>query len=98
MAGVKSMRMLMGVAEPGTGLYGNTSVVMTVDDSKGFLDAYEKSLEAMRKLAEDTNSPAIPVATSQRIKVGETDALEVSMTSSENGSSSHHREGRTRKR
>ena len=71
MYGVKSMRMLMGVAEPGTGLYGNTSMVMTVDDTKGFLEAYEKSLAEMHKLAEDINSPAIPVATCQRIKVGE---------------------------
>jgi hypothetical protein len=73
------MRMLMGVAEPGAGLYGNTSAAMTVDDSKSFFDAYEKSLAEMHKLAEDINSPAIPVATSQRIKVGETEALEVSM-------------------
>src|SRR5258705_8019251 len=34
----------------------------------------------MRKLAEDANSPAIPVATSQPIKVGDIDGLEVSMT------------------
>src|SRR5258705_4018186 len=34
----------------------------------------------MRKLAEDANSPAIPVATSQPIKVGDTEGLAVSMT------------------
>jgi hypothetical protein len=80
MEGVTSMRMLMGVAEPSTGVYGNTSAVTMVNDSKSFLDAYEKSLSAMGKLAEETKSPAMPVATSQRIKVGEIDALEVSMT------------------
>ena len=80
MTGVKSMRMLMGVADPGTGLYGNTTALMTVDDSKRYLDSYEKSLAALRKLAEDANSPAIPVATSKPIKVGDTDGLEVSMT------------------
>jgi hypothetical protein len=80
MSGVSSMRFVMGVAEPGAGLYGNTSMVMIVKDPKGFLDAYEESLAAMRKLAEDAKSPAIPIATSQRIKVGDTEALEISMT------------------
>jgi hypothetical protein len=80
MSGVTSMRMLVGVAEPGAGLYGNTSAVMTVKDSKAFLDQYEKSLAATRQLAEDAKSPAIPVATSERVKVGETEALEVSMS------------------
>ena len=42
MSGVQSMRMLLGVAEPGTGLYGNTSAVMTVDDSKRFIDRLRK--------------------------------------------------------
>jgi hypothetical protein len=80
MSGVSSMRMLIGVAEPDTGLYGNTSAVMTVKDSKGFLDGYEKSLAATRQLAEDAKSSAIPIATSERIKVGDTEALEISMT------------------
>jgi hypothetical protein len=79
MKGVKSIRMMMGVTEPGDGLYGNTTIVMTVDDTKGFLDSYEKSLVAMHKFAVDINSPAIPVATCQRTKVGDIDALEVSM-------------------
>ena len=43
MRNARSMRMLLGVAEPGTGLYGNTLMVMTVDDSKSYLDQYEKS-------------------------------------------------------
>jgi hypothetical protein len=81
MSGVRSMRMLMGVADPSNGgLYGNTSMVTTVDDSKAYLEAYEKSLTEMRKLAEGANAPAMPVATVERIKMGETDALEVSMT------------------
>lgn len=79
MHGVRSMRMVLGVAEPGTGLYGNTSAVMIVDDSQRFIDDYEKSLSAMHELAQETKSPLIPVATSQRISLGETEALEVSM-------------------
>ena len=71
--------MMMGVAEPGTGLYDNTSAVMTVDDSKSFFDRYEKTLTAMREFAQETKSPAIPVPTSQRIMLGETEALEISM-------------------
>jgi hypothetical protein len=80
MTGIKSMRMVMGIAEPGAGLYGNTSVVVTVDDSNGFLESYEKSVGEMHKVAQEINNPAIPVATGKRIKVGDIDALEVSMT------------------
>ena len=47
--GLRYMRLLMGVAEPGTGLYENTTTVMIVDDSKAFLDRYEKSLTAMHE-------------------------------------------------
>ncbi len=79
MRGVQSMRMVLGVAEPGTGLYGNTSAVMIVDDSQRFIEDYEKSLSTMRELAQETKSPVIPVATSQRIPLRETEALEVSM-------------------
>ncbi len=79
MRGVQSMRMLLRLAEPGTGLYGNTSLILTVDDSRRFLDDYEKSLAAMRELAREAPSAGIPVATSQRIVLGETEALEVSM-------------------
>jgi hypothetical protein len=79
MHGVRSMRMALRVAEAGTGLYGNTSAVMIVDDSRRFIEDYEKSLSAMHELAQETKSPVIPVATSQRISLGETEALEVSM-------------------
>ena len=80
MKGLRSMRMLMGVAEPGAGLYGNTSAVLTVDDSKSYMERYEKSLAGMRQLAEESKSIGIPTATSERITVGDTEALEVSMT------------------
>jgi hypothetical protein len=55
MRGVQSVEMLIGVAEPGTGFYGNTTVVMTVEDSGQFLDNYEKSMATMRELAEELN-------------------------------------------
>ena len=69
----------MGVTEPGAGLYGKTTVVVTVDDAKGYLDRYEKSLAAIREFADETKSPLIPVATSNRVKLGDADVLEVSM-------------------
>jgi hypothetical protein len=79
MSGVRAMRMLLGVPQPGTGLYGNTSVMMTVDDSKRFMEDYEKSLKALREFVQEAKNDAIPVSTSQRIKIGETEGLEVSM-------------------
>jgi len=79
MSGLRAMQMVVGVAAPGTGFYGNTTAVMKVDDSKSFLAGYEKSLTAMREFAQEVKSPGIPVATSRRLKVGETEGLEVSM-------------------
>jgi hypothetical protein len=80
MSGLKSMRILMGVPEPGAGVYGNTTAVMTVDDSKRYFDAYEKSLAEMHTLAENINSPGLPVVTSRRVKIDEIDALEASVS------------------
>lgn len=78
MSGVRSMAMLLGVAEPGTGLYGNTTAVMTVDDAQQYIEGYEKTLAAMREFAQEAKSPLIPVVTSERIKVDDTEVLEVS--------------------
>ena len=83
MSGVQSIQMLVGVAEPGAGLYGNTTVVMSVDDSKSFIEGYEKTLAGMREFAEEVKSPAIPVATVQHVKFGATEALEVTMDMSQ---------------
>jgi hypothetical protein len=80
MTGLRSMRILMGVPEPGTGVYGNTTALMTVDDSKKFFDAYEKALTEMHTLAESTNSPGLPVVTSRRVKIDDIDALEATAT------------------
>jgi hypothetical protein len=79
MAGARSMAMVLGVPQPGTGLYGNTTAVMTFDDAQRFLDEYEKTLAAMSELAEETKSPAIPKATSQRTTIGDVEALEITM-------------------
>jgi hypothetical protein len=80
MQGVRSVEMLMGIAEPGTGLYGNTTVIMKVDDAKAFFERYEKAITAMGELAKEANSPALPIATAKHTTIGERDALEVSMT------------------
>ena len=79
MMGLQSMRILIGVAEPGAGFYGNTTIVMTVDDSKRFLDNYEQMLGKIRAFAQEVKSAAIPVATSQRVKLDDTEALEITM-------------------
>ena len=79
MSGVHAMRMLFGVPKSGTGLYSNLSVAMTVDDSHRFMQDYEKSIANVRKFAEEAKDAAIPVSTSQPIKIGETDGLEVSI-------------------
>jgi hypothetical protein len=79
MRDVHSMSMRLGVPDAGTGLYGNTSAIVTVDDSKRYIERYEQSLEDLRKLATEAKSSAIPAPASKRIKIGETDALEVTM-------------------
>lgn len=79
MQGVHSMAMLIGALEPGAGFYGNTSIVMKVDDSRRFIDQYEKSLATLSEFAKQVKNPVIPVATSHRIKVDDVEGLEVSV-------------------
>jgi hypothetical protein len=79
MRGVQSVEMLIGVAEPGTGFYGNTTALMIVEDAGQFLDNYETSLAAMRELVEEIKSPMIPVATSKRLSIDDLEALEITM-------------------
>jgi hypothetical protein len=76
---VRSMRIVLGLPKPGTGLYGNASVIMAVDDAARFLKDYEKALSGMSQLAQEAKNPVIPTATSKRIALGETEALEVTM-------------------
>ena len=83
MNGVHSMRIVLGVPEAGAGLYGKTLAVMTVDDSQRYMEGYEKSLAAIREFVEETKNSAIPVATTKRTKLGETEVLEVSTDLSE---------------
>jgi hypothetical protein len=79
MQGVRTMHMLIGIPEPGAGIYGSTTVVMTVDDSKQYIENYEKSVVEMRKLIDESKSAGIPTATANRIKVGDIDGLEITM-------------------
>jgi hypothetical protein len=76
---VRGMRMVMGLPEPGNGLYDNTSIAMTVDDAPRFIEDYEESLSAMSQLAQEIKSPLIPTATSQRVLLDETQAIEITM-------------------
>jgi hypothetical protein len=80
MRSVHSMNMRLGIPEPGTGLYGNTSAIMTVDDSKRYIELYAKTLDGLREIAKETESSAIPRATSRHVKIGETEVLAVTMT------------------
>ena len=76
---VRSMRMRLGPTEPGAGIYGNTTALITVDDSKAYIDAYEKTLIEMGKFGQEVKSPLIPVPNVQRTKLGDTDVLEITM-------------------
>ncbi len=80
MKGIQSMRALLGVADATSGLYSNMTMIMTFDSTADYLDRYEKSLAGIRQLAEETKSSALPVATTRRLKVGDADAIEVTMT------------------
>ncbi len=79
MSGMTSMGMVIGVSEPGTGFYGNTTAVFTCEDSQRLIEGYEKTLAALREFADEVKNSAIPVATCQHVQLGETDVLEVSM-------------------
>jgi hypothetical protein len=79
MRGTKSMQMVVGVSEPGAGFYGNTTAVFTCEDSQQLIDGYEQTLAALREFADEVKNPAMPVATCQHVKLGETDVLAVTM-------------------
>lgn len=79
MEGAHSMAMVLGVPQPGTGLYGKTTAVMTFDDAQHFLDEYGATIAAMSELAAETKSPMIPVGASRRTTIGDVEALEVTM-------------------
>ncbi len=78
MQGLRSMRMFLGVPQPGGGIYSNASAVMIVDNSQAYLDQYQKTLAAMR-LAQEVKSPMVPVADVAKTKLGDIDVLEVTM-------------------
>jgi hypothetical protein len=79
MSGLTSLQMVIGVSEPGAGFYGNTTAVFTCEDSQRLIEGYEKTLAALREFAGEVKNSALPVATCQHVKLGETDVLEVSM-------------------
>jgi hypothetical protein len=79
MKGVRAIGMRMGAGTPDGGLYEDAAMVMKVDDSKQYLEAYEKSIDAMGMLAAESSSPLLPKARSRRIKLDDGDALEVTM-------------------
>ncbi|MGD9634700.1 MAG: hypothetical protein AB7G28_16910 [Pirellulales bacterium] len=85
MRGVRSMKMLIGVAEPGAGFYGNTTAIMTFDDAAKFLTEYEKTLVEMRKFSEEVKSPMIPAATVEHVPFDGAEALAVTMDMSQIG-------------
>jgi hypothetical protein len=79
MKGIESMRMLMGVPQPGEGLYGGTIALMEVKDSKQFITSYKQTMAEMKTLAEETQSPMIPKMESQDIEIAGVDGLELTM-------------------
>ena len=76
---VRSMRMRFGLTEPGAGIYSNTTALMTVDDSKAYIDDYEKTLVAMGELGKEVKSPLIPVPDVRRTKLGHMEVFEITM-------------------
>jgi hypothetical protein len=75
---VRAMRMKLGSTDPGQGLYANSAVVMTVDDSIKYMKDYEATLAGLRDLAAETGSPVILRPTVRHVTIEGVDALEVS--------------------
>ncbi len=79
MQGVHSFGMRMGASEPGEGLYGDTAMVVKVDDSKLYMNGYEESLATMSALAKETEGPYLPTASCRHVERDGADVLEVTM-------------------
>ncbi len=71
--------MRFGIAKPGAGIYSNTTALMTVDDSKAYIDDYQKTLVAMGEFGKEVKSPLIPVPEVKHTKLGDIPVFEITM-------------------
>jgi hypothetical protein len=76
MHGLRSMRLLFGVAEPAAGLYSNVTIALGVDDARKHIEAYEKSLASLREFASEAKIPALANSTANHINIDGVDAIE----------------------
>jgi len=78
MQGMRSMAMLLGVAQGNEPLYGRMLMVMKTKDAKAYLDNYEAAMGEMAEILKDTGQPLLAFE-SQRMEVDGLPVLKLAM-------------------
>ncbi len=78
MQGLRSMALLMGVAEGNEPLYGRMVLAMKMKDAKVYLDNYEAAMAGMAKIFKDAESPLFSFE-SERIEIEGLPVLKLAM-------------------
>jgi hypothetical protein len=78
MQGMKGFSMMMGVTKDGEPLYGNTAIVMKVDDAKTYMKHYAESLKTMDRLMESSETAPFRMK-SEKIDIDGVEALHIEM-------------------
>ncbi len=79
MKDIKSMAASIGVGKPADPLYSNMVLTMTVDDSKAYLENYEKVMNTMRELGQAADIPLYKFDKPEWVEVDGLSALKITM-------------------
>jgi hypothetical protein len=78
-SGWKNMSMVFGTPKAGQPMLSNTVAMMRVKDSEQFMKDYVKSIQQHAKIVGDGKAPGMPAMKAEQIKIGELDAVKISM-------------------
>jgi hypothetical protein len=78
MRGMRSMSMVMGLTEPGEPLYGNSILVIRVDDAPAYMDNYAAAMDEMTRLMAQMDEPPFSYR-SERIELAGRPGLRIDM-------------------
>jgi hypothetical protein len=79
MKGVRGMSMFLGVGKARDPLYANMLALVDVEDARGYVARYEKSMKAVGELGKGDPKSMFAGMAAEKTKIAETDALKVSM-------------------
>lgn len=79
MRGISYMSMVMAAPKTGQAIYDGMNGRMKVDDSKKFIDQYQKSLEHMTEAVKGLNNPPLKITNSDKFEIDGAKGVAVTM-------------------